>query len=132
MTRDAKKRYLELLSACAMCALTVGPTLAQTTTGPSTKQPGTEATPVEPRTGPGSGTDTMSPAAQNGKSSAQVREAQEALKAEGHDPGPIDGVMGPRTKEALRSYQKQEQLPETGRLDRETGQKLGVQVSARQ
>jgi hypothetical protein len=44
MTRDAKKR---LLSACAMCALTVGPTLAQTTTGPSTKQPGTESTRVE-------------------------------------------------------------------------------------
>jgi peptidoglycan hydrolase-like protein with peptidoglycan-binding domain len=140
MTRDTKKKYLELLSACAVCALTIGPSFAQTTTAPSTKQPGTESTPVEPRTG--SGTDTMNrdrsdmrrgqDSSSSAQSSAQVREAQEARKAEGHDPGPIDGVMGPRTKEALRSFQKQEKLQETGRLDSETIQKLGVQVSLRQ
>jgi len=27
---------------------------------------------------------------------SQVRQVQEALKAQGHDPGPIDGVMGPQ------------------------------------
>jgi hypothetical protein len=33
----------------------------------------------------------------------QVRQIQETLKAQGQDPGPIDGVMGARTQEALRS-----------------------------
>ena len=35
-------------------------------------------------------------------SKANVRQVQEALKAQGHDPGPIDGVMGPQTQQALR------------------------------
>jgi putative peptidoglycan binding protein len=33
-----------------------------------------------------------------------VRELQEALAKSGYDPGPVDGIMGPRTKEALRKY----------------------------
>ena len=33
-----------------------------------------------------------------------VREVQLALLAAGYDPGPIDGIMGPRTKSALRQY----------------------------
>jgi peptidoglycan hydrolase-like protein with peptidoglycan-binding domain len=35
---------------------------------------------------------------------SHVREVQEALAAAGFDPGPIDGIMGPRTKAALRKY----------------------------
>ena len=35
---------------------------------------------------------------------AHVREVQQALLDAGYDPGPIDGVMGPRTKAALRKY----------------------------
>jgi len=33
-----------------------------------------------------------------------VREVQLVLLAAGYDPGPIDGIMGPRTKSALRQY----------------------------
>jgi hypothetical protein len=33
-----------------------------------------------------------------------VRELQEALIKAGYDPGPVDGVFGPRTKTALRKY----------------------------
>ena len=36
--------------------------------------------------------------------SSHVREVQEALLKSGHDPGPIDGIMGPRTRAALRAY----------------------------
>jgi peptidoglycan hydrolase-like protein with peptidoglycan-binding domain len=57
---------------------------------------------------------------------ASVKQVQEALKAQGHDPGPIDGVMGPQTQEALRAYQRSQNLTETGRLDPETSEKLGV------
>jgi hypothetical protein len=35
---------------------------------------------------------------------SHVREVQRALAAAGFDPGPIDGIMGPRTKLALRKY----------------------------
>jgi len=33
-----------------------------------------------------------------------VREVQLVLLAAGYDPGPIDGILGPRTKSALRRY----------------------------
>jgi putative peptidoglycan binding protein len=33
-----------------------------------------------------------------------VRELQQALAKSGYDPGPADGIMGPRTKGALRKY----------------------------
>jgi len=35
---------------------------------------------------------------------SHVRQVQQALVAAGYDPGPIDGIMGPRTKSALRKY----------------------------
>jgi peptidoglycan hydrolase-like protein with peptidoglycan-binding domain len=54
----------------------------------------------------------------------KVRKAQEKLKSSGFDPGPIDGNMGPQTKEALRDYQKARGLPQTGMLDRETEEAL--------
>jgi hypothetical protein len=39
-----------------------------------------------------------------GARTTHVREVQQALLTAGYDPGPIDGVMGPRTKSALRKY----------------------------
>jgi len=39
-----------------------------------------------------------------GARASHVREVQEALAAAGYDPGPIDGIMGPRTKSAIRKY----------------------------
>jgi peptidoglycan hydrolase-like protein with peptidoglycan-binding domain len=61
---------------------------------------------------------------------ADVVSMQQALKDKGFDPGPADGVMGPRTRGALRDFQKKEGLNPTGRWDHETGAKLGVQMSA--
>ena len=55
---------------------------------------------------------------------------QQALKDKGHDPGDVDGKMGPKTQGALRDYQQKEGLKATGRLDAETAAKLGVQAKA--
>jgi hypothetical protein len=52
---------------------------------------------------------------------------QQALKDKGHDPGPIDGKAGAKTEKALRAFQKQQSLPVTGRMDKETVHKLGVE-----
>src|SRR5882762_10341329 len=65
------------------------------------------------------------------ESSDEVRQAQTALKEKGQDPGPIDGIHGPRTSAALRSYQKAENIKVTGRLDSETKAHLmGGQASS--
>jgi peptidoglycan hydrolase-like protein with peptidoglycan-binding domain len=63
--------------------------------------------------------------------SDDIRQAQQALKDKGHDPGPIDGLMGPHTASAVRDYQKAENLKVTGRLDSETKSHLtGGQASS--
>jgi lysozyme family protein len=56
-----------------------------------------------------------------------AREAQTSLRQEGYDPGPVDGVVGPRTQAALASYQRAQGLPSTGRLDSETRVRLDVE-----
>jgi murein L,D-transpeptidase YcbB/YkuD len=61
--------------------------------------------------------------------SKDVMAMQQALKDKGHDPGPIDGVMGPRTQAALKDYQQKEGLKATGRWDDATAAKLGVRMS---
>lgn len=55
-----------------------------------------------------------------------TREVQEALKAKGNDPGPIDGRMGRKTRAALKAFQEANNLKATGRLDSQTAEKLGV------
>src|SRR5712664_3557449 len=64
------------------------------------------------------------------ESSADIRQAQMALKDKGHAPGPIDGVHGPRTSAALRAYQKAENIKVTGRLDADTKSHLMGQASS--
>jgi peptidoglycan hydrolase-like protein with peptidoglycan-binding domain len=53
-------------------------------------------------------------------------EVQEALKAKGNDPGPIDGRMGPKTRAALKAFQEANGLKGTGQLDNQTAEKLGI------
>ncbi|MGH7316075.1 MAG: peptidoglycan-binding domain-containing protein [Candidatus Rokuibacteriota bacterium] len=55
-----------------------------------------------------------------------VREAQQALRDLGYRPGPVDGVVGPRTKGALAQYQRAEKIQVTGRLDAETMVRLDI------
>lgn len=49
-----------------------------------------------------------------------VKAAQRALKARGYDAGDADGRMGPKTRAAVRKFQKDEGLEVTGRLDAPT------------
>jgi lipid-binding SYLF domain-containing protein len=59
-------------------------------------------------------------------SKKETMQAQESLQEKGYYRGSIDGIIGPMTRKALREYQKAENLPVTGQLDRETATKLGV------
>jgi hypothetical protein len=55
-----------------------------------------------------------------------ITKVQESLRDKGYYHADVDGVLGPQTREAIRQYQKSENLPVTGRLDSETAGKLGV------
>ena len=55
-----------------------------------------------------------------------VKKAQEALKDKGHNPGSMDGVIGPQTRQAIRAFQNANGLKATGRLDTETAEKLEI------
>jgi len=49
-------------------------------------------------------------------STDQIKEAQEGLKRAKVYTGPVNGVLGPSTRRAIRSYQKAHQMKETGAL----------------
>jgi peptidoglycan hydrolase-like protein with peptidoglycan-binding domain len=66
------------------------------------------------------------PAIVGAQSSDEIRAAQQSLKDKGFDPGPIDGVDGPKTRAAVRQYQKQQNLEADGHLGPQTLDSLGV------
>ena len=65
-------------------------------TAPSTKQPTT--------TTPTATTPSRTPAVEPADKS-DVRTAQRLLTELGHDPGPVDGVLGPKTRIAIMQFQ---------------------------
>ncbi len=46
---------------------------------------------------------------------AEIADIQSALARLGYDPGPVDGAMGRRTRQAIRQYQSSHSLPVDGR-----------------
>jgi peptidoglycan hydrolase-like protein with peptidoglycan-binding domain len=63
------------------------------------------------------------------KGSEEIRKIQEALKEKGEDPGAVDGIMGKKTRAAVRAFQKANGIKVTGTVDDQTAEKLGVQKS---
>jgi peptidoglycan hydrolase-like protein with peptidoglycan-binding domain len=58
------------------------------------------------------------------QASSQVRMVQQKLESLGFDPGPIDGKWGPRTRLALKDFQRVKELEVTGRLNANTKEAL--------
>ena len=48
--------------------------------------------------------------------SQQVREVQAHLSRLGYNPGPIDGIMGPKTRTAIEAFQRDRGLPVDGKV----------------
>jgi peptidoglycan hydrolase-like protein with peptidoglycan-binding domain len=104
-------------------------TIRPDTSAPGTSTGGTQSQRTQsgaplPKGSPFSGTVEMGHA----NSPQDVKAAQRALQEEGHNPGPIDGMMGPRTREALKSFQSASGLETTGTLNKATAEKLGVDL----
>jgi len=60
------------------------------------------------------------PVLKKGSNDPAVRDLQEALKALGHDPGPIDGVFGAKTESAVKAFQEAREIPADGVVGRVT------------
>lgn len=54
------------------------------------------------------------------QSAPVIRQIQGVLQERGYDPGPLDGVLGKKTKEALRRFQKDHRLAVTGEITADT------------
>ena len=63
---------------------------------------------------------TATPAVTATATREQVKMAQQKLQADGFYKAKIDGIAGPKTRQALVRYQKQQGLEQTGTLDRKT------------
>lgn len=59
-----------------------------------------------------------------GPAEDQVRIIQRALQATGYDPGPIDGIYGPRTTAAVRAFQRDHGLRVDGVVGPQTWRAL--------
>jgi peptidoglycan hydrolase-like protein with peptidoglycan-binding domain len=118
------KRALNVVVLAAATGMFVSPALAQERPGAKQAAPA-ERNPTQP------GIDqNMPPAARefgtSGLSKDQIRNVEQALKSKGHNPGRVDGVMDNDTRAAIRAFQKENNLSQTGTVDRETAAKLGV------
>jgi peptidoglycan hydrolase-like protein with peptidoglycan-binding domain len=94
----------------------------------SSQQPGGSSKSGMSR-GEGTGTQAGKESRSAGKwSKDKVKAVQEALKTKGFDPGEPDGVLGPKTSQALRDFQKSQNIQVTGRIDDKTASALGVEA----
>ena len=62
----------------------------------------------------------------DGSDAARIAAAQRTLARHGHDPGPVDGRMGPRTRAAHRAFQHERGLTPRGQLDDATFEQLAA------
>lgn len=62
-------------------------------------------------------------------SRAQIRDAQARLNALGHDAGPVDGLMGRRTAEAVAAFQRAQGLTPDGAVSEALLATLSAEVS---
>jgi D-alanyl-D-alanine carboxypeptidase (penicillin-binding protein 5/6) len=59
-------------------------------------------------------------------STEQVLHVQGKLKSRHFDPGPVDGIFGPKTLHAVKAFQKAARLPDDGLVGPKTLAKLGL------
>lgn len=55
-----------------------------------------------------------------------LHDVQQRLHDLGYDPGPVDGMAGPKTRAALGAFQKDRGLRPTGRMDSPTREALSA------
>ncbi len=66
------------------------------------------------------------------RASQQVRDIQRMLKGLGYQPGPIDGILGPRTRGAIRAFEIESGLQPTGEATDGTAARLREEFERQQ
>ncbi|MDR1661465.1 MAG: peptidoglycan-binding protein, partial [Azoarcus sp.] len=94
---------VKTLEALGFCAETASAAPAAKPATPVTPAAATSSTAAPPPTG-----------------DPRIQEAQQLLTGQGYTPGPVDGLMGNRTREALRRFQKDKGLSVSGKVDART------------
>lgn len=61
-----------------------------------------------------------------------ARQVQQQLQSQGYNVGQIDGVWGPRSRQALIDFQRDQNIRTSGRPDQQTMAALGLEPSATQ
>ena len=124
------KQRKSLLTAVILSgAVGLGVQLGWSQDAPGTRQPGqTIPDKFEPKSGQPSGQKGLEQQGAARMSTEDIRKLEQALQAKGHNPGPVDGIMDKQTEDALRAFQKANNLAVTGVVDKETAAKLGVQL----
>ena len=145
--KSASRLSLSVIVFAGACVATFSGWTAETPTDrlPDTSKPGTaqrpgkvdkDSTKNQGMESTGTSKDRSGTSDSSARSSStggqyDVKTVQEALKEKGFDPGPADGVMGQKTREALRSFQQSKNIKATRRIDAETAQQLGLQQGSR-
>jgi len=122
------------LTATALAAmLAAGVASAQTTApAPSAAPPPASTQAAPPPSQPSTAAPSPSASTQTGAPSQSlspdtIQSAQQALQQNGfYKSGKIDGKMGPKTREAIRSFQHAKGLQASGHLNPKTLSALGV------
>lgn len=63
-------------------------------------------------------------------SSETIRSVQQSLSEQGYDAGPVDGIMGPKTREALKEFQQAQGLDASGELNEQSLAEMGLEREA--
>jgi hypothetical protein len=66
-----------------------------------------------------------------GLSADELASVNRALTSKGYKPGPAGSMMSSQTQEAIRAFQKDNNLPITGTIDQRTADKLGVTLKTK-
>ncbi|HEY7163062.1 MAG TPA: peptidoglycan-binding domain-containing protein [Candidatus Binatia bacterium] len=64
-------------------------------------------------------------------SADEMASVNRALASKGYKPGPAGSTMDAKTQEAIRAFQKDNNLPITGTIDQRTADKLGVTLKTK-
>jgi peptidoglycan hydrolase-like protein with peptidoglycan-binding domain len=119
-------RTLALVSALAAASLSANSLSAQSTATPTSKPAAAPA--MKHASGSQAQDTTAKKTASTSHHAAwtkdQIKEAQEGLTKAGLYKGKATGVLNQDTKKALRAYQKQNNMPVTGRLNDDVLAKL--------
>ncbi|MBU1726973.1 MAG: peptidoglycan-binding protein [Candidatus Omnitrophica bacterium] len=65
------------------------------------------------------------------KRKPRIKQVQAALKNAGYDPGPIDGKLGKQTREAIKAFQKANNLQVDGKVGKKTWEVLKPYLETR-